>query len=239
VDPTKDYAGSARKPDGPPVWEGILEAGSVLYMPRGWWHVAVPLDEPTLHVTLGVRAFLGEDVLRWLAAELQSSAVFRANAPLRRDPAAQEAYLSELRDAIGSALSGGCLERVNHFLNASTRRHPAPSLPGSVVPVPVFKPESVLQLSGARRLGVSDLPNGQLNLALNGSQWTCSARLARPVSQLSGLVGRRFSEISAGLPGPAVTELKFLLTAMQLEGRLVVRPPDQTDAAHQGSRAIA
>ncbi len=36
-----------------PIWEGLIESGDVLYMPRGVWHVAFPVDEPTLHLTVG------------------------------------------------------------------------------------------------------------------------------------------------------------------------------------------
>src|SRR5205085_4854314 len=36
---------SAEKPEGDPVWEGILTDGDLLYIPRGWWHIAEPLAE--------------------------------------------------------------------------------------------------------------------------------------------------------------------------------------------------
>jgi ribosomal protein L16 Arg81 hydroxylase len=36
------------------LWEQTLRNGDLLYIPRGWWHVATPLDEPTLHLTVGV-----------------------------------------------------------------------------------------------------------------------------------------------------------------------------------------
>src|SRR3954447_25888016 len=32
-------------PPDAPLWEGLLDDGSMLYIPRGWWHVALPLDE--------------------------------------------------------------------------------------------------------------------------------------------------------------------------------------------------
>ena len=48
-----DVEPTVEKPDTP-LWEGMLEDGDLLYIPRGWWHVATPLDEPTLHLTVGV-----------------------------------------------------------------------------------------------------------------------------------------------------------------------------------------
>lgn len=39
-----------------PVLDCVLEAGDLLYIPRGWWHQALPLGEPSLH--LSVAAFV-------------------------------------------------------------------------------------------------------------------------------------------------------------------------------------
>ena len=52
------------RPDGEPLWEDVLAAGDLLYIPRGWWHVAFPLDEPTLHLTVGIHNRTGLDLLR-------------------------------------------------------------------------------------------------------------------------------------------------------------------------------
>ena len=36
-----------------PVFDGVLEAGDVLYLPRGWWHEAIPLqNEETFFISL-------------------------------------------------------------------------------------------------------------------------------------------------------------------------------------------
>lgn len=40
-------------PDNP-AFEGVMEAGDVMYLPRGWWHVATPIDNASLHVTVGM-----------------------------------------------------------------------------------------------------------------------------------------------------------------------------------------
>ena len=44
----------APPPTVPPVWEGTLNDGDVLYIPRGWWHEAFPLGEPSLHLTVSL-----------------------------------------------------------------------------------------------------------------------------------------------------------------------------------------
>ena len=65
----------ASPPDEEPVWDAILEDGDVLYIPRGWWHVAIPLAEPTLHVTVGIPNPTGVDLLTWLVDQLRASEV--------------------------------------------------------------------------------------------------------------------------------------------------------------------
>ena len=70
--PVADDIEPAAKPAGPPLWEGVLEDGDVLYMPRGWWHVAEPLDEPTLHLTVGVHKRTGLDFMKWLTQRLRA-----------------------------------------------------------------------------------------------------------------------------------------------------------------------
>ena len=32
----------------------LLEAGDLLYLPRGWWHEVTPLAEPSLHLSVGI-----------------------------------------------------------------------------------------------------------------------------------------------------------------------------------------
>jgi len=50
--PLKNDIEAPPPPSDPPAWEGILNDGDVLYIPRGWWHEAFPLNEPSLHLTV-------------------------------------------------------------------------------------------------------------------------------------------------------------------------------------------
>ena len=45
-----------------------LEPGDLLYVPRGWWHEAVPLAEPSLHLSIGAYAPTVNDYLMWACA---------------------------------------------------------------------------------------------------------------------------------------------------------------------------
>lgn len=48
-----------------PVFDGILEAGDLLYLPRGWWHDAIPIGE-TFHVAIGMYTANALHFVSWL-----------------------------------------------------------------------------------------------------------------------------------------------------------------------------
>lgn len=43
-----------------------LEAGDILYIPRGWWHDPLPLDEETFHLAVATFAPTGFEYMQWL-----------------------------------------------------------------------------------------------------------------------------------------------------------------------------
>lgn len=58
-----------QKPSCPtvPLFDADLEAGDLLYIPRGWWHEATPLENQTsIHVTVGVHTIKYIDYLTWV-----------------------------------------------------------------------------------------------------------------------------------------------------------------------------
>lgn len=53
-----------------PVLDCIVETGDILYIPRGWWHLAVPLDEGSLHLSIGTYAPTNYDYLMWVCSRV-------------------------------------------------------------------------------------------------------------------------------------------------------------------------
>lgn len=43
-----------------------LEAGDILYIPRGWWHNPLPIGEETFHLAVGTFAPTGFEYMNWL-----------------------------------------------------------------------------------------------------------------------------------------------------------------------------
>src|ERR1044072_2357183 len=62
---TRSYPLSSESPvppTGEPCWQGVLEAGDLLYVPRGWWHQVFPLSGPSIHLTFGIYRQKGIDL---------------------------------------------------------------------------------------------------------------------------------------------------------------------------------
>ncbi|MEB3280732.1 MAG: cupin domain-containing protein [Lyngbya sp.] len=59
-----------------------LKPGDLLYIPRGHWHYAVAVDEPSLHLTLGIDCQTGIDFAEWLSEEFHQNPLWRESLPL-------------------------------------------------------------------------------------------------------------------------------------------------------------
>jgi hypothetical protein len=97
-----------------PLLDVTLEAGDLLYLPRGFWHRAIPLAEPSLHLSVGTYAPTVHDYVSWVCAtrlggleaarcalgreprSAELGAVVDRLGELLRDPASFEAYEAEL-----------------------------------------------------------------------------------------------------------------------------------------------
>ena len=119
------------KPTEPPLWDHILEAGDLLYIPRGFWHVAYPLNEPTLHLTVGVHNRAGLDLLRWLVNRMRSRESFRMDLPRFATPETIQAHLMQMRSELLAEWDDDILNRYFADLDASAIARSRLSLPVS------------------------------------------------------------------------------------------------------------
>ena len=93
------------QPQSKLVWDDILESGSWLYIPPGWWHVALPIDGPCLHLNVSIIPYRGIDFLSWLERRLKQSLQAELYLPELQAPEEIEDYLHNLRIAIEKHLA--------------------------------------------------------------------------------------------------------------------------------------
>jgi ribosomal protein L16 Arg81 hydroxylase len=108
--------------DDPPPglhWKGVLSAGDMLYLPRGWWHEAqmVGGSGPSLQVSIRIDTPTGLDLLDWLFHDLNHLEVVRADLPRLGTADEQARRRDELRDAVLARITP---ELVQRFLADAT-----------------------------------------------------------------------------------------------------------------------
>ncbi|HST53518.1 MAG TPA: cupin domain-containing protein [Pyrinomonadaceae bacterium] len=124
----------AEKPSGEPLWEGTLEDGDLLYIPRGWWHVALPLAEPTLHLTVGIHNRTGLDLLRWLSERMRASEAFRRDLPRMASAVEREAHVARMREELLAEFDRAALERFYEHEDARATPRARLTLPLDAMP---------------------------------------------------------------------------------------------------------
>ena len=161
----------AERPGHAPLWEGTLEDGDLLYIPRGWWHVAEPLAEPTLHLTVGVHNRTGLDLLRWLSERVRASETFRRDLPRLASASERAAHAARLREELLAAWDDSLLESFYEDLDARAEPRPGVALPWVATP-DAAAPEgsTVVRLSAPRPLRL-EAAGGVVEFNSMGQRW--------------------------------------------------------------------
>jgi len=103
--PRKGRASITDDESGQPVNEFTLEAGDLLYMPRGFLHEAWTTDEPSTHVTVGLHVVRWLDLLSVALAQVSNRDIrFRQSLPTAPDAR------NELVDLFSSLVEGFALQ---------------------------------------------------------------------------------------------------------------------------------
>lgn len=172
------------KPTGPPVWDHTLEAGDLLYIPRGFWHVAYPLNEPTLHLTVGVHNRAGLDLLRWLVERMRSRESFRMDLPRFATAETIEAHLAELRRELLAEWDDDILKRYFADLDAAALSRPRLSLACAPVAGSLPSGNMLVKLLAPRPLNLK-LESGIVNFSSQKKEWRLSPEALPILSHLN------------------------------------------------------
>ena len=68
--------------DASPYIDQLILQGQILYVPRGHWHNVTGLQEPSLHLTIGITHPTPSDIVHWMAEEIKAHSTLRADIPL-------------------------------------------------------------------------------------------------------------------------------------------------------------
>jgi ribosomal protein L16 Arg81 hydroxylase len=202
----------------------VLAPGDVLYIPRGCYHVALPMNEPTLHLTIGVKLPSGRDILDWMTA--RAASVANRNVPTVGDAAVRQRFSEDLRQGAAAALDDDIVEQYLAETGSNFKPRPSFSLPFSATHqgLPPGR-DFIVRLNPPSPAMVSHTPD------FATFDWRCGARICRfPRSMrwimepLADSATWPFSElvdaVSAHLDEPSV---RFLLGMLVSENLVAIR----------------
>jgi ribosomal protein L16 Arg81 hydroxylase len=109
----------------------ILQPGDLLYIPRGCYHVAAPMNEPALHLTLSVKNPRGMDLLLWMVERLATSNIADRDLPYFAGAAERLRYAEELRQALLDGLAPDLVEQYLSESGGNLKPRPSFNLPWS------------------------------------------------------------------------------------------------------------
>ncbi len=211
-----------------PVWKGLLTRGDVLYMPRGYWHVAYPVDEPSIHLTVGLGSCTGRTVLSWLDGRLTASDHFRADVPVMSGADGVDAYLALLRDKINDLLGPGAGADFLDWRRQAAPRGLDTALPGSAASSDPPAAPAILEAASARAFFVRDAdPPLYVSIRVNGAPRRFP-RGVRPMLAFLGGGGRADADRLASLCDASVPEAdrRRVVRTLFHQGVLRVVPPE-------------
>jgi ribosomal protein L16 Arg81 hydroxylase len=221
IHPLETDVDSTPQPASEPVWDGILEDGDMIYLPRGWWHLAVPLDEPSLHLTVTIVPPNGFDFLRWCNEQLRGNPEVRMNVPQLAAEDERKAYVQRLRELLTEFYSDDIFERFLSEWQSAVPMRPRLRLP--FAPVDSRQPitmQTRVQLASSRQVTFFDSQrNGLVPFLASGIQGECSVELVPALKLISGRTSHSVNELCAQLKDPSLApKLMILLTGLAMRG---------------------
>ena len=167
---------------GEAVWSEVIDAGDVLYIPRGWWHDARVAGNDgaagvgSLHFTCSVRPLTGLDFLSWLSGRLARHEAFRRDLPHPADGAGEDHYAALGRLVLGE-LRGDVGRRFRDHLRSTWSEPPRTNLGPHIEPwrSPDWSRYRI-RLRGGARASLRRDAGGDAVLEANGYRRTFDGR---------------------------------------------------------------
>ena len=227
LNPLPDDEEAPPKPAGPPTWDGMLEDGDMLYLPRGWWHVAFPVSEPSLHLTFATEPPLGTHLLAWLVGKLRLHEAVRAEVPWLDDAKGQMAYLGALRPLLAEAIVDDSIAEFRREWEGALQPMPNIRLPDMpYVQIETLSDSHRVRLAAAHHLHFT--PDGA-NWEFKAHGMACggiSSDLLPALEMLNDTKALSFAELCAPLANDsAKAKLRKLLAALARTGVVLIEKP--------------
>lgn len=152
----------AERAKGEPAIDAVLRPGDALYLPRGWIHSATALGDTSVHLTVGMSAYTGADVIDALLGVVRGVPDLRASLPLGVDltDAGQleevvTRTVARLTEALASADAGAVSRALSSRFERSVRPEPVAPL-AAVAAAAALTAETVVRWRAGVRVRLED-----------------------------------------------------------------------------------
>lgn len=208
--------------DAAPLWQGLLEDGDVLYLPRGYPHMASALDGPSLHLTVALSEATAHGFLRWLGEDLRDDP--RCRAALPGADGDDAAWMMDLRESLDAALTPAALDRYRAARASEKSARPRFDFPGLARQEPAaWTAATTLRLASRRALAVTRDDSGG-GVRLGETVWPCAAPVAAALGRLNDAAPLTLATLEHRLDPVGKAELRRLLSVLHLSGALDSTP---------------
>src|SRR6185312_8489816 len=167
------------------------------YLPRGWWHVARPMNQPSLHLTVGITPLHGLNMMNWAIERMRALPVMRQDLPSLKDSDEKAAHMARLRAAVADILSDGAIDDFLRDASDHVRGRPHIRLPNApYVQTAPLKPSSRIRLAASHVL--TFMTDGEkVTFRAYGASHTVPSRLRPALAMLSDTSAPSLSELAA------------------------------------------
>ena len=168
-----------------PIWKKILNQGELLYIPRGWWHNAIPSgNEPSLHLTFGINNRTGIDFFNWFSERLMEDEFFRKDIPYLRAKDELKTYLKQFNTKVKQIFDMSLFETYLTRYNSNALVRPRFTFPHSIYKPSILKDNYEISLSISRKVLIDkNVKSGIISFVANGNEWKFSI-LTKPLFDL-------------------------------------------------------
>jgi ribosomal protein L16 Arg81 hydroxylase len=214
VDRTELSSGSV--PPAGALLDQVLEPGDLLYVPRGCYHLALPMNEPALHLTLGVKNPRTRDLALWMVERLRAAGRADRDLPCLAESAERLRCSDELRDALLEGLDPDVVEQYVSETGSTVKARPSFSLPWSATPgcLPPGRTFSLVLKAHARLLASGDSTDGTVEVRCGGRRYRFPSRMQWIIEPLDERTPLPFGRLIEAVEGRLDEEMVRMLVGM-------------------------
>jgi ribosomal protein L16 Arg81 hydroxylase len=207
-----------------PALSCVLEAGSLLYIPRGWWHVGRAEGAHSVHVTVGIEGDTTHLFLQWCLREWNARSWALEPLPWNTDTDRVTTFLADLARRLESELTPENFARFREWKAGQTAVRPRAHVNGRTGAPPDLDRGSLVRWRTPAR--IEDSSDGAVAVRIDGWTAPVPSTLAPAVRRIHRWPPVRWDELTSAVDtAGSVSLLRSWIGAMALGGHLSIDAP--------------